>query len=51
MEQSGEPDHSQPFGILLKGFFIFRKLFIGEKEGFLKSFVVLILRCRKIVKD
>ena len=31
MEQSGEPDHSKPFGILLRGF-----LFFTGKEGFYK---------------
>jgi len=31
---SGEPDNSKPFGIILKGFFIFVNYF-PEKEGFL----------------
>ncbi len=30
---SGEPDNSQPFGLLLKGFFIFKLFF--RKRGFL----------------
>jgi len=36
--------------IKLKGFYIFTNNF-PEKEGFLKSFIVLILRYRKIKKD
>jgi len=31
---SGEPDHSQPFGILLKGFFLFFKLFFKKRRTF-----------------
>jgi len=35
----GEPDHFQPFGILLKGFFVYLNYF-PEKEGFLNRTVV-----------
>jgi len=34
---SGEPRHSKPFGILLKGFFLIR---INSKKEFLNQFVV-----------
>jgi len=36
----GEPDNSKPFGLLLKGFFLFMN-YLSGKEGFLKKFVVL----------
>jgi len=36
---SGEPDHSKPFGLLLKGFSLFINYFT-EKEGFLNRLVV-----------
>jgi hypothetical protein len=39
----GELANKQPFGILLKGFFILINYFI-EKEGFLDRFVVSVLR-------
>jgi len=45
----GELDNNQPFGILLKGFLFFLNYF-SEKEGFFKTFVVLVLRYRKIGK-
>jgi hypothetical protein len=39
MEQSGEPRHFQPFGLLLKGFSIFTNYF-PKKEGFLEFIIV-----------